>query len=80
MNWLRFLKSPHRVEPVRPEGQRCRECGYFDYCDPEDVDGSDGYCGLGISRGEQYGNWQNSNGWCKYWLACDAPTPTRTTP
>lgn len=64
-----FRSAPRAVEPLQPQGQECFNCAIFDYCDPNDIDGTDGYCGIIVAG---YGRWACHDEWCSQWQEVDA--------
>jgi hypothetical protein len=63
----------------RPENQTCMTCAAFSYCDPDDIDGCDGYCchpdhsDPSKSPHHEYGgHWTAHDSWCQWWRAASA--------
>jgi len=71
LRWLGVLAG---VPVEQPEGQLCFNCAAFSYCDPEDVDGCDGYCchpdHFDRRKSPHYeygGHWTTRGSWCDWW-------------
>ena len=63
--WLRRAGAK-----VRRPDQSCFSCASFHYCDPEDVDGRDGYCcdvSAPYSDVAHGGHWESRDSWCRLW-------------
>lgn len=65
-----FQGVPLRVR-WRSSDQTCFNCAAFDYCDPDDIEGSDGYCchaNHAHSEHHEYGgHWTSHDSWCGWW-------------
>lgn len=69
----RIFWSHPEPSVARPVEQSCFGCAYFDYCDPDDIDESDGYCSVNFvhNPNAQYGSWVSHGDWCKSWREAD---------
>ncbi len=58
----------------QPSGQECFNCLYWSYCDPEDIDEVDGYCGVNFKHDPHasYGTWTCHDDWCRWWEKADS--------
>lgn len=75
---LKIGTMPYDVRFSPSESQSCFTCAYFDYCDPNDVDGSDGYCchpghsdPTRSEHADYGGQWTSRLAWCEWWAAAD---------
>lgn len=72
---LQFFRNAHpHADVPHYVGQECFNCAYFSYCDPDDIDESDGYCGVNFAHdpNAEYGSWVPHDSWCKFWKEADA--------